>query len=262
MTLQGGQQATVVMPVVTYDNGSKRILVNRQNSTWVDSAVEDTGKLYIKYPAANQCSQFDNLITTDDFDSRMADEVVDLNGESTYPIELIQYDMLSCDVGGTGEINVKLSFLGGNIKAKTELGEDYISFTYSDLERAMIYEIEPRKIGSKYYLHFWDGQRWSLMCDVNTGKAIRCTSQGITHIDIKANCSQGIAWSADALEAVHAEHEIDAELSWGSCSLDDDEMIMTMTLAMGDCMAISRETHVLVNSQGGYLIPVWELIYV
>lgn len=263
MTLQGGQQATVVMPVVSYSDGSKRILVNSQNATWKEDATETDGELYIDtYPIFNSCNALDANLRSGDFDSGYADEAIDMSAPSTYPLMVPSYSLTSCSVHNTPNAVIRISFEGGYIEGTTDLDSQDITFDYSALVRDMIYEIKPRKIGSKYYLHFWDGVRWNLMCDATTAKAIRCTSQGITHIDIKANCTQGIEWSADALESVHADHEVYAELGWNSCSLDDGEMDMTMTLTMAGCMATSRETHVLINSQGGYLIPAWELVYV
>lgn len=251
------------MPVVTYSDGSKRIIVNSLFATWNDYATETDGELYVdSIPEFESCSELERYVNSGDFDHGYADEPIDMNGASTYPLMAPEYTVVGCSLQDSPDATIRIAFEGGHIEGTMNVDDQGVTFDYSALGRDMIYEIKPRKIGGKYYLQLWDGVRWNLMCDVNTGKAIRCTSQGVTHIDIKANCSQGIAWSADALEDVHDDHEIVADLGWGSCSLDDDEMIMTMTLSMGDCMAMSRETRVLVNSQGGYLIPEWELVYV
>ena len=135
MTLQGGCPVTAVMPVVTYSDGTKKILVNKQNSTWSESATEEAGKLWMSVPAQDSCQTLQALITSGDFDSSGAEETLNMNGSSTYPLIVADYALLSCDVGDSPDAEIRLSFEGGYINAGIDLDQGDIYFEFDNLNQ-------------------------------------------------------------------------------------------------------------------------------
>lgn len=133
MTLRGGSPVTAVMPVVTYSDNTKKILVNSQDSTWSESATEEAGKLWMSVPAQDSCQTLESLVTSGDFDSSQAEEALNMDGSSTYPLTVANYALLSCDVGDSPDAQIRLSFDGGYINAGIDLDSGDIYFEYENL---------------------------------------------------------------------------------------------------------------------------------
>lgn len=123
-----------MMPVVTYSNGSKKILCNESGSAWMDGATEDNNRLYFEFRSQKDCSSLGTYVESGDFDSGYSGEPIKLDGDNQYPVMAASYEMLSCDVGSTPNASIALKFEGGRVIGTMAVNEDYISFPYNTLE--------------------------------------------------------------------------------------------------------------------------------
>ena len=108
-----------------------------------------------------------------------------------------------------------------------------------------------------YYLAFNNGETTYLLCDDTTGKGIRCTHEGGATIVFGANCSAPIAFKNT--EDVNYPNKLNANLGKAYCTLEDEDMEMTLRLEFGDYVASSHERLIRVNSESLLLMPEWEV---
>ena len=112
-------------------------------------------------------------------------------------------------------------------------------------------------IGDYHYLAFNDGQQTSVLCDAETGKGIRCTSQGVINLLFGANCDAPITFRY--LDDVQYPNKLNATIGNAYCTLTDGDMEMTLRLEFGDYVASHHDRLIPVNSEGSYLMPEWEV---
>lgn len=115
--------------------------------------------------------------------------------------------------------------------------------------------------GNKYLGVLIGGQSY-IVVDEN-GKAIRCTSSRYPEVNVNypANCNGEITFNGTL--DVPAGYEIRTMLiSHTSCSMQDDEMAMTIKLELpetiGSWYAEREHKHVLPNSQGNLGLPLFQ----
>lgn len=122
------------MPVVEYSDGSKKILVNNQDSTWTDTAYEVSTELYIPFEEYDNCNSLSDLITSGDFDSSVAEEAMDMNGASTYPLMVPTYSMVRCNLEDTPNATIRMAFDGGYIESTLDVQDMGVTFEYANLQ--------------------------------------------------------------------------------------------------------------------------------
>lgn len=112
-------------------------------------------------------------------------------------------------------------------------------------------------VDDKYFLAFNDGETTSILCDAATGKGLQCTHEGGATIQFGANCSAPITFKNT--EDVDYPNKLNATLSNAFCTLEDEDMEMTLRLEFGDYVASEHERLIRVNSESLLLIPEWEV---
>lgn len=123
------------MPVVEYENGSKKILVNSQFASWSESATETDGELYVdSIPVFETCNALADYVNSGDFDSGYADEPIDMNGASTYPLMVPDYTMMGCSLNDNPNALIRMAFEGGYIEGTMNVNSQDVTFNYADLK--------------------------------------------------------------------------------------------------------------------------------